>query len=140
MLESSIVIYDDILIDVNVGEEYQVNFDFLRIWKFIKDYKKYGKKEFDSNLLNFYHVHLSPAINASAMDYNCMKGLYMGLNFPIQFHIINFCFVDPMNFSYEIKSYVQDQSGVHKDKIISSRYLKEEYAQLLKLLSYRGEE
>ena len=143
MLESSIVLYDDVLIDVNVGTPTKVEFDFMRIWQ----WKKLLGTAFRCDDLNFYHVHPQGLTEYSNLDKNCMEGLCMAFDSLFYFHIVTFSNDDIFDLWSNITSYrvspcsdpeflpVQIIEVPSEDAEIDENSL-----QLLKLLSYGGQE
>lgn len=127
MVESAIVLYDDLLIDYTVGSSVHVDFDFQKIWKF----KSYIK-DFDANLLTFYHVHPEGCLWYSQTDKRCMKAL--GIAFGVQVHFSIICFgkIQPECISFK---YDKDKKEVCS---IDNNYLGDSCIELLHGMSYKG--
>jgi len=91
--EATLVIYDGMIIDVGVGENSSVEFDFLTIWNAIKKHEFTGVYSapvifpWKKGLLHFFHTHEYP-IGFSALDVQCMKGLNIAFGFSVSFWIL----------------------------------------------------
>jgi hypothetical protein len=96
--ESSLITYDNVIIDFQKGTSSLVEFDFMKLWEF----KKLLKENFNPSLLHFYHVHPeSFGTLMSDVDINCIKGLSMAL----KFEVINFSIVVFLKDTYEMKTH-----------------------------------
>ena len=85
--ESSVVMYENVIIDFQKGTPASVEFDFMKIWEF----KKLLKESFNSEKLHFYHVHpLGFGTSMSNVDENCLIGLNLAFNYPVNFSILTF--------------------------------------------------
>lgn len=86
MKESSIVLYQERVIDMSIGTASEVEFNFLDIW----NYKKKLGWCFEPKALHFIHVHPSTVTHYSAKDVDCMKGFFLAFDSPIIFSIVIF--------------------------------------------------
>ncbi len=87
MKESSLVLYNDWLLDYAFGSESSVEFDFEKIWKFKTDMAEY----FDPTDLLFVYVHPAKSgTELSEIDKNCFKKLNITFDSPIWLAIICF--------------------------------------------------
>jgi hypothetical protein len=85
--ESSVVMYDNIIIDFQKGTPVSVEFDFMKIWEF----RKLLGDQFNPEKLHFYHVHpLGFRTQMSSVDENCLIGLSLAFNYSVNFSIIVF--------------------------------------------------
>lgn len=85
--ESSAIMYDNLIIDYQIGTPASVEFDFIKMWEF----KKFLKDQFNPKLLHFYHVHhLGFGTQMSSIDENCLIGLTIALGYEVHFSILTF--------------------------------------------------
>lgn len=135
MIESSLVLCGDTVIDISVGTPTTVEFNFLNIWNFIKQ---------DSSVLEhivFHHVHPTGMHNYSLTDKNCMEGFFIAFNIPIKFNIICFKRSDITCLKTIQTLYTYDTFGVGRMSTAhaynNGLFLTDEtLLKVLKLLSY----
>lgn len=85
--ESSMVLYEDRIITLGTGTYSSVEFDFEKVWGFIRSFKKLASNSFEPDKLHFVHSH-PPFFDAlSQKDIECMKGLNIAFGFPVNFWI-----------------------------------------------------
>lgn len=131
--ESSVVLYEDKIIDFNLGNAGAVEFNFERIWKFKK-----SCKSFSTHLLEFVHTHPVNFAQYSSTDLNCMKGFYSAFGSNIFFTIIIFYPSELNDLGYEKISYIYDGKEAHISPC--QDYITEEAVSLLKILSHYTKE
>ena len=83
MIESSIVIIGNEIVDYSKGSAAKVEFNWDNIWE---GFKKSGKEEVPW----FIHVHPKGYNTFSPLDLNCMQGFYAALGETIYFTIVIF--------------------------------------------------
>jgi len=132
MVEASIVTYHNKIIDYSIGTPTSVEFNFERIWNYIK---KLGSS-YQPYLLNFYHVHPTGISSYSELDKNCMKGLYQALGYPIYFVIVTFTSRELFDIQAQYNAF--ECIGVDEVKQAwFPEYLTEDQLLFLKYLSYK---
>lgn len=114
--EAAICLNNMDILDLQVGTPGQVEFDFIKIMD------KYRKCTDPNKHLLFIHSHpYGFGSAASATDYNCMKGLFVGLGKPFSFMIYELCpGAEPtmqQHTLYEVTSMedIQVRAGVRVD-------------------------
>lgn len=144
--ESSVTTYAGHLVDATLGTPGSVEFDFGRIWNFIKQRRRSGM--FRWSPLEFIHVH-PPGFGTqySMTDLNCVEGFVQAFgldaNDPFRFSIVTFDNNDPLDYTVKKTFYMP----VKVDGVVSlersAEYLgysnPADYTlALLKIMSYRG--
>jgi len=81
--ESALVIYQDEIIYITIGDASSVEFDFLLIWEKLKQ-----KSSFQKDHLHFFHSHAPEWDFCSSLDVRCMKSLNIAFGYPINFWIL----------------------------------------------------
>jgi hypothetical protein len=133
MVESSLVSYQQKIVDYQIGASGSVAFDFGKIWNLYKRYKKC----FCFGSLNFFHVHPENMLKESEIDINCIKGFFQAFNKNIYFHII--CFKDDSiyNLNCDVLTLVYRGYGIEIEKMYSYNFkYQDDRFLVLKLLSY----
>ncbi len=135
MVESSIVIIDDRIVDYSRGLPCEVTFNWDRVWSAYKSLNK-------EYIPWFIHVHPKGCTEHSAQDLLCMQGFYLALKEEIYFSIIIFENDDINNLSYTQYDYIYwgDPHGEYLDKVKPGLIGTLSFGQtaLLKSLSYGG--
>jgi proteasome lid subunit RPN8/RPN11 len=136
VIESSIVIYKEKIIDYAKGTAASVEFDFERIWDIIKK----DALKISSELLSFVHVHPPGIFEASVTDINCINGFNMAFGECTMylFSIIRFHNSDLFDISHGSTVYVCNAVAAYRK---ATGYLNISNDQLLflKYLSYSKE-
>ena len=130
MIESSVVVYQNQIIDYSRGTPVSVEFNFERIW----EYKKSLRDSFQPYLLNFYHVHPEGITSYSELDKNCMKGFFIAFGYPIYFAIVNFLNKDLFDISAQYNAFEYIKQGVINP--VGIEHLTKDQLLFLKFLSY----
>lgn len=121
MRESSLVLYNNEIIDVQLGTGVRVEFDFDKIW----EYRSHPED------LRFYHVHPAGFLGYSTTDFNCIKGFNMAFGYPVYFSILTF---DELGFmKYNQLSIIYKDGKIEETEHIQ---LPINYLQVLHTLSY----
>lgn len=124
--ESAIVTHNSNIISFSVGTAGAVEFDFLKIWEYVK------KSGCDPCELAFYHVHPHSFQHYSSLDEECLAGFVLAFGGDIYFSIIIFENNDLCNLTYMQLSYQYINGMVEaKDQPLSHDQLL-----FLKWLSY----
>lgn len=132
MVESSIVTYEGRLIDYQVGTLSDVEFDFLKIWKYSKRFK-----EFDPLYLHFFHVHPHEVLAESLVDINCMKGLAQAFGESSPFHIVTFKNDDIKNLDCDVLTLFYNIKTDNYGRIFDYKFIyPNSNFLILKLLAY----
>lgn len=82
LVESSLVVYKDNVIQLKRGLPDRVDFDFEMVNYYIK-----REENFEKEHLHFFHLHPFDTEFYSALDENCAKSLGIAFGFPINFWI-----------------------------------------------------
>jgi len=132
MIESSITIFNDKIIDFSRGTPTSVEFNFERIWKYSKN------TSLCSDLYHFYHVHPTDSLFLSETDKNCMKGLRLAFGMDINFYVITFLAseIDMFNTYYKMIWFTQQKEGYVEIEEDAKRRLLHNELLFLKYLSY----
>jgi len=129
MIESSIVTYQNQIIDYSSGVPTSVEFNFERVWEF----KKSLNEDFQPHLLNFYHVHPEGFNTYSELDKICMKGFFIAFGYSIYFAIITFSGNDLFDITARYSAFEYTKDGINKTGV---EYLTKDQLLFLKFLSY----
>lgn len=130
MIEASIVTYDGAIIDYKKGQATTVEFNFERVWHFIKKHSHM----ISPFALNFYHVHPPALLELSELDKNCMQGFYIALGFPIFFHIVVFDNDDLFDVFHTLKAFEYSKDSKWEKQVTTP--LTNDQLLFLKQLSY----
>ena len=131
MIESSLVLYMEDIVDYNYGTESSVEFNFERLWVLRRE----EGERFKPFMLEFYHVHPEGFCELSALDKNCMKGLSLAFGSDIYFTIIIFKNGDLFDTRSKQKAfYYNFKSG--KIEKVTLEPLNRDQLFFLKFLSY----
>jgi len=135
MVEAALVTYNHKIIDYSIGKPFSVEFNFERVWHYIKSLGN----SYQPYLLNFYHVHPKGLTTYSELDKNCMKGLYQALGYLIHFVIITFESNDLFDIRAKYSAF--ECHGIENiKKAWIPEYLSDDQILFLKFLAYSVEE
>lgn len=131
MRESSLIVFNNEIIDYQIGDTVSVKFDFSKIWTIKDDIIMYP------SLLELYHVHPRGMLYYSELDRQVMKGFSLALGKDIfNFNIITFNEDNLHDLNYEHVHYsydLADNKVNHEDSILK---VSPNYLIPLKLMSY----
>ena len=131
MNEASLILYNDLLLDYNVGTPVTVEFNFNKIWQLKKLIPR-----FMPELLYLYHVHPEGYLNYSELDRKVMKGFSIALGESSHFHIVCFKNANISDLSINKICFRYNRA---EDMVEFENFFKElnsEQVAILKLLAY----
>jgi hypothetical protein len=131
MVESSLVMYKNDIVDYNYGTASSVEFNFERLWMLRRKEGEY----FKPFMLEFYHVHPKGFCQLSDLDKNCMKGLAQAFGSDIYFSIVLFKNVSLFNTDCTQKAFYYDRK-TKEIKKATLEPLNDNKLLFLKYLSY----
>lgn len=133
--ESSMVLLRDnnFIVDVQVGNQAKVEFDFDKIWKAYQTITNTKKG------LDFYHVHPKGMLELSETDKNCMGGYRLAFDEDFIFHFTVISFFieyEPFNYDCVLRTYTFDDNNFIIDLKDYVQPIEDYHLLMLKHLSY----
>lgn len=102
--ETSMTLFDDVLVHVSIGKSYEVKFNFEYCWSIRKKYKP--------KTLTMIHIHPDGCLWTSTKDRNMVKGWSLAFYIPIIFIVITNVGKNKYGFVKQIVKIVDDKPTI----------------------------